>query len=251
MTICASYFPLATLCYTACLAAALLPGRSSRPAIKATLAVGLIVNAIVVGLRFYQAWPMLPMYLGAQALPLALGLLLLVSGPSRRPPLVPAASALWATAVLAALFPKDYYLPFVKSATYLAHLFFVFATLGKACFLASAAWAAGSLGARASGNRDADRFIWWAVLGFGCWTLSMFCGQLWSYMGWSVPVVWDDPAIVTFMATWFFYVCLLHLHLTGSWSRRQRAVFAAAGGPLVILLNFLPDLGPLRIPLSQ
>jgi hypothetical protein len=50
------------------------------------------------------------------------------------------------------------------------------------------------------------------------------------------------------MATWFFYICLLHLHLTGSWSARGRGVYTALGA-LLILLGSLPDLGPFRWPL--
>jgi len=241
-------FLAATAAYSACLAAAFFPGRA-RTLARIALAAGLAANGLAVALRYLQAWPMLPMYLGARALPLALALVLAASRPLRRPPFVPAAATIWVTACLAALFPKDYYLPFVKSASWPAHLFFAFGTAGKACFLASAAWAAAGPAPAKAGSRQSAQVIWWAVTGFGCWTLSMFSGELWSYRGWGVPVVWEDPAIVTFMATWFFYVCLLHLHLTGTWSPRLRTVFAAAGGPLVLLLNFLPDLGPLRLPL--
>jgi ABC-type transport system involved in cytochrome c biogenesis permease subunit len=89
----------------------------------------------------------------------------------------------------------------------------------------------------------------WTVWGFAFWTLSMFTGELWSYLGWGTPVVWDDPAITTTMATWFFYICLLHLHLTGSWTARSRGVYTAAGALVVLVLNCVPELGPFRFPL--
>jgi hypothetical protein len=51
------------------------------------------------------------------------------------------------------------------------------------------------------------------------------------------------------MATWFFYICLLHLHLTGSWSARSRGIYTAAGAIVIVALGSLPDLGPCRWPL--
>jgi hypothetical protein len=50
------------------------------------------------------------------------------------------------------------------------------------------------------------------------------------------------------MATWFFYIGLLHLHLTRTWGPRGRAVFAAMGGAGVLALNCVPDFGPFRPP---
>ena len=143
-------------------------------------------------------------------------------------------------ALAAVCFPKDFYLPFPQSKTLFAHLFFLFGVIGKSCFFVSAARAA-------AGETDADSFRW-AVRGFAFWTISMFCGGLWSYLGWGTPVVWEDPAIVVAMAVWFFYVCFLHLHLTGGWTPRRRRVFAAAGGWAVLALHAIPDLGPFRNP---
>jgi ABC-type transport system involved in cytochrome c biogenesis permease subunit len=88
----------------------------------------------------------------------------------------------------------------------------------------------------------------WSVWGFAFWTLSMFSGELWSYLGWGTPVVWDDPAITTVMATWFYYAYLLHLHLTGSWDIRSRTIYAAVGAVVVLSLNCLPEWGPFRWP---
>ena len=79
----------------------------------------------------------------------------------------------------------------------------------------------------------------------------MFTGEMWSYLGWGTPVVWEDPAITTTMATWFFYICLLHLHLTGSWTTRSRGIYAAAGALVIFVLNCVPELGPFRWPFQS
>lgn len=212
-------------------------------------------NFAVVAWRYWQAWPMLPMYLGPVTLPLALTLLLCADGQAAGEPVV--GRFLVGVAALLALmgvcFPKDFYLPFLKSATPLAHLFLVFGTIARACFLCAAAWALAGLLPNRAGFRSASnhfqRAMRWTVWGFGLATLSMFAGELWSYLGWGTPVVWDEPAITIAMATWFFYICLLHLHLTGSWSARSRGIYTATGAVVIIALNSLPDLGPFRWPL--
>lgn len=60
-------------------------------------------------------------------------------------------------------------------------------------------------------------------LGLRVLTLSLFSGEVWSYSGWGVPMVWEDPTTLTAIGTWLFYVGAIHLHLGGLWSRRMRA----------------------------
>lgn len=221
------------------------------------LCTALVANAAAVLYRYQQAWPMLPMYLGPAAIPLCLGCLLLIlrQREGKGSSVVRIILVLMVTvAVSTVLFPKDYYLPFVKSGTLWAHFFFLFGVLGKGCFLVGAAYAMAALSRgrhRTSASFQAKyrQVMRWTVWGFAFWTLSMFTGEIWSYRGWGTPVVWEDPAITTTMATWFFYICLLHLHLTGSWTVRSRGVFAAAGAGVIFVLNCIPELGPFRWPL--
>lgn len=218
-----------------------------------------LINSLVVVLRYHQAWPMLPMHLGAMALPLCLGLLypLAASGcePVQQRMVERTLLGVMVLLVLLGLcFPKDFYLPFLKSKTLLAHGFLWFGLAGKACFVLSAIWALAALAA----HRQADakqrltlalqRSLGWAVWGFALWTLSMFSGELWSYLGWGTPVVWEDPALTLTMATWFFYACSLHLHLTRSWGPIARACYVSLGGLTILALTCLPDLGPFRTP---
>jgi len=233
---------IATLLYGLSLAADAVLGRR---ATQVVLMSALAANGAAAGMRYWMAWPMMPMYLGSAALPLCLGLLALFHGRDGDGP-GPRRLILGITAVLAlaaVLFPKDFYLPFVKSNTLLAHLFLLFGVAGKGCFLAGAARAL------ARPSMAAAPAMAYPIWGFAFWTLSMFFGELWSYRGWGTPVVWDDAVIATTMATWFFYVGALHLHLTGTWTVRGRNGVIASGAAVVFLFNCLPDLGPFRWPL--
>ena len=125
---------------------------------------------------------------------------------------------------------------------------------GKSCFIICAAYALTSL---LKGNQiiaeqpkanDTSNYFFWGAIGYALWTVSMFCGELWCYLGWGTPLVWDDAALLTTMAVWFYYTCFLHLQLTHSWSVRARAWYATAGAPLIFIFNYIPDLGPFRTP---
>lgn len=220
---------------------------------------GMMANALSVGMRYWQAWPMAPMHLGAAALPLCVavagGLALPESANSplrtERRCLILVVCLLTVTAVV---FPKDFYLPFIKSNTVFSHFFLIFGVIGKACFTVAAAnafvllWEKRIKLRNLHPGRGESGFVRWVVLGFAFWTFSMFSGELWSYMGWGTPVVWDDPAVAAAMGAWFFYICFLHLHLTGTWNLQMKTRFAAYGGLVVLVLNLHPDLGPARWP---
>jgi ABC-type uncharacterized transport system permease subunit len=256
-------FNIATCLYGLSLGSAFL-SNSRRSTIFVFLCPALIANAAAVLLRYQQAWPMLPMYLGPVALPLFLGcLIFLIREHGRVGALIRriVLAQVLMISLAALLFPKDYYLPFVKSQTIWAHLFFLFGAAGKGCLLISAAWAMASLSGKNRIKSPTPRAEYripntahrqtmrWTVWGFVLWTLAMFTGEMWSYLGWGTPVVWEDPAITTTMATWFFYICLLHLHLSGSWTARSRGVYAAAGALVIFVLNCIPELGPFRWPM--
>jgi hypothetical protein len=241
-------FKIAAAFYGLSLLSAFLFGRR-REMVWLFLFPAMLANALTVVLRYRLAWPMLPMHLGPVALPFVLGFLMVFNRQENDDGVMVRRTLLALTVVIAlsaVCFPKDFYLPFLKSQTALAHLFFWLGVAGKGCFLFAAAWALAGL------RRPLYPFLLslrWTVWGFALWTFSMFSGELWSYLGWGTPVVWDDPAITTTMATWFFYVCLLHLHLTGTWTARGRGAYAAAGALVILGLNGIPDLGPFRWPL--
>jgi hypothetical protein len=222
------------------------------------LIAAILVNGLVVFLRYNQAWPMLPMHLAPVALPLCLALLYPMAARANDHDQHRSVVRRYLLGlnlffiILALCFPKDFYLPFLKSKSLFAHAFLLFSVLGKGCFVVCGIWAAVALGqdrAKAEKRETTtamSRSLLFAAWGFVLWTLAMFSGEIWCYIGWGAPVVWEDAAITTTMAAWFFYACYLHLHFSRAWSQMSRAILASGGGFAVLILTCLPDFGPFR-----
>ncbi len=224
------------------------------------LGYGLMTLALLAGtgalaMRVYHAWPMLPMYLGLPGLVSGLTFIWLAQGYGIRDGARLNEGMLLLTVILGLdllllLFPKDFYMPFIRSVTIWSHISLWTAVAAKAMLLMASVRASAYLLAANPDKaaRPLATSMGWALWGFVLLTLSMFSGEVWSYLGWGTPVVWHDPAITTVMALWFYWVCLLHLHYTSSWKNKSRAWFMVGGGLLLIGLGCHPDLGPLRLP---
>lgn len=212
-----------------------------------------LAGGVYAGLRYWMTWPMTPMFAsGVLFAPLLVPLGALALRHTEDPACtVVIHRALIGSGlivvVLGVCFPKDFYLPIIKTASPYAHGVLLFGALGRACLLLCAAWGIAVLsGCAAASSRLFQALTW----GFGCWTLSLFSGEVWSYSGWGVPVVWEDPSTLTAIATWFFGVGLIHLYLVGLFSPRIRAALAVLVGVLVLTFNGGPDLGPFRNPFT-
>ncbi|MDR2786928.1 MAG: cytochrome c biogenesis protein [Candidatus Accumulibacter sp.] len=231
---------------------ALALSRAWRGFSRWTLVPATICGLAYLALRYWGSWPMTPMYLGTVGLPPLLAALGFAhAGDSPETRFVRAGCAILALALgLASLFfPKDFYLPFLKTASLFSHAYLIFTRAAKSALLFSGLWSAACL---SGGRQDpsSQRRAWnWLAGGFGLWTLAMFSGEIWSYRGWGVPVVWEDATIIAFTATWFYYIGLLHLHLTRRWPTRARHWASVAGVLLILALNCSNDLGPFRPPL--
>ena len=226
-----------------------LKGKAGAVASAVLFRTAVILSLVYIGWRYWTAWPMTPMYMGTVALPSVLAIAAWMS--SRSVPETQRAFVLrralcicFLTGAASILFPKDFYLPFLKTTSVFSHLHLLFTVLGKAALLLAGLWAWAGL--RDGGRTAHLKFQNWLMWGFALWTLCMFSGEIWSYQGWGIPVVWDDAVIVCFMATWFYYIGLLHLHLTRSWSARNRGLAAIVGIGVILILNCYPDLGPYR-----
>lgn len=203
-------------------------------------------------MRYAASWPMTPTFLATAGFPPFLAAFAWASqcraAPAAAATLSRAAIGCgFAVVALTIACPKDFYLPIIKTTSPFAHLLLVFGMLGRAALFVAGCW--GIAGLRGVETAMPKMFRW-LVWGFGLWTLSLFSGEVWSYSGWGVPMVWEDASTITALATWFYYVGLVHLHLTGTWSPRRRLTAAALGIPLILLLNGGPDLGPFRDPLE-
>ena len=82
--------------------------------------------------------------------------------------------------------------------------------------------------------------------GFALWTPAMFCGELWSWLGWGTAVVWEDPALLLMMAAWFLAVAALHPHFSRTLGLKARAAWTAGCGLGILVLGLLADFGPFR-----
>jgi len=226
--------------------------------------IGLFANFLSAASRYYFSWPLMPMYQRPFFLPLFIGILSLNTIWHRQAEWRLLVSAVCFLSLTAAFFPKDFYLPFLESRTIFSHLFFLPGIVGMACFIIAGIHAiihirlycAKSDGQAQELKKSENRVVsgnksWvsrWIVWGFAFWTISMFSGEIWSYLGWGSPVVWDDAAILTAMGTWFYYACFLHLHLQKMWDSKRRAYAAVFGVVLTLVFNFYPDLGKFQLP---
>ncbi|WP_449246405.1 hypothetical protein [Desulfarculus baarsii] len=225
--------------------------RAKGPAVG-LLALGLAANLASIGLKLYLSWPMQAPFQEPFWLPAALALLTL--GLWRRGHaslLAPLCALIAVLAGWAAIWPKDFYLPFPRSNTIVAHIFLPLSAAGKACFYAAGLAAMPHLAGRRAAPAEIEngrtlfgRLIVW---GFVLFTLSLFLAEAWSYLGWASPVIWNNATMTSTMAVWFYYGCFLHLHLLRMWPLGRRAWLALAGLPLLIVFTFLPETGGLRL----
>lgn len=217
-----------------------------------SLGLALVVNLASISLKLYLSWPMQSPFQEPFWLPVALGLLALGAYLRGRPAL--GKTLVVVTGVLtmiAALFPNDYYLPFPRSNTVVAHIFLPMSVAGKACFYAAGAAAAMFLyRGRETTEQDRGRPLFgrFMVWGFVIFTLSLFLAEIWSYLGWASPVIWNNATMTSTMAVWFYYGCFLHLSLLRTWTARRRAWFAVAGVPLLVVFTLLPETGGFKWP---
>ena len=249
-------YQLAALSYLGAFVLLLLPSKRQL-CIRFVLLFAVLANLVTVVVRYIQSWPMLPMHLSPVGISLCAGALILwfswKTAPEDRVVHRIILGVLFLLMLATIFYPKDFYLPFLKSKTLLSHCFLWFSIFAKSCCLMSAAWALVAWPLQSKGGHGLrpsialQHSLRWAALGFCLWTLSMFCGELWCYLGWGTPVVWEDPALTLTMAGWFFYACVLHLHLTKAWNQTARAAFIGCGGLLVLGISCLPDFGPFRL----
>ncbi|SMC38928.1 Cytochrome C assembly protein [Desulfocicer vacuolatum DSM 3385] len=239
-----SSFLAATLCYITSLAFML-----RRHIVGATflLSVGCFCNALSLGVRYYTSFPLLPLYQGAYFVPCILGVCCIkpVFSRSGHPVHLLTISLL---AVTALFFPNDYYLPFLQFKTLFSHLFFLFGVVGKAMFFMSGIWAVMIL-IKSDDSGNIKKMSTTTMWGFFFWTLSIFSGAMWSYLGWGSPVIWDDPLLSTTMAVWLYYTLFLHLHLIPALYRPvPRSVLALLGSVTMFVSTCVPELGIFRCP---
>ncbi len=214
----------------------------SRPALCCMVS-GLLCNLHLFTERYCTAWPMLPMHLGLAGVSLMLAVITLCCW--RQQERLPLLLLLLFLSLSALFFPKDFYLPLLRSISPWAHLFFVSGIFARSLFLfagvrAVVVW-------RRQDSAPALHAVTGVVVcGYLLLTLSMFSGEIWSYLGWGTPIVWHDAAITALIAIWFYWSCFLHLHYLRGWQPAKRVAVLVCGCLLTLLCTVLPDAGPFR-----
>lgn len=204
------------------------------------MSVGLFANLWLFIGRYTAALPFMPLHIGLIGISLLLACVQVFFRNKEKSTPLPLLLLLLALCNL--LYPKDFYLPFIRSQSLFAHAFLLFGIGAKALLILAAVSAVGIfLRGEAVVLSAATRLV---SFGYFLLILSMFTGEIWSYLGWGTPVVWHDAAITTVIALWFYWSCFLHLHYIRAWSTRWQGAFLAAGGVLTFLVSVLPDLGP-------
>lgn len=235
-------FQVAVLLYTLALFCSTLKQNKLTGAV---FGLALLSNGFSLVLRYWSMFPMLPLFQGPFFIPFAVGV---IGFPSFYRNaygrlLIGMTSGLAWTAFL---FPNDFYLPLLQFKTPLSHGLFIFGIIGKAFFLLAGKSALLFIVNRKEtiGKEMNSALLW----GFFFWTLSVFSGAAWSWLGWGSPLVWDDPVIAVSMATWLIYAIILHFHLTYFSSTRAKALITSVGAVWVICLGVFSELGPFRLP---
>ncbi len=216
--------------------------------VKYIFFAGLLCNFISLGLRYWICFPMLPLYQGAFFLPFIVGIIGIYYHVFRSN-ILPGFFLVNVLAWSACLFPNDFYLPFLQFKTCFAHGFFLLGVIGKSMFLLGGCVAAQVIFSKEKEDIEAiktmGKIVSW---GFIFWTLSVFAGAAWSWLGWGSPVIWDDPLMATTMATWLLYSLLLHLHLFTFSNIKVRAWCFLGSGFFVFFFNCVTELGQFKLP---
>lgn len=232
-----------------------------RNQLAATVCVvfGLGANLSIVMSQYVKALPMMPMHIGIAGISSFLTIIWVCSYGSiknakktgnhlERLILLGIILSIFTVTIL---FPKDFYIPFLRSNTIWSHVFLLSGIFAKGCLIHGGVKAFISLQSNRTRNDKKSYYASatnWIVYGYGLLSVSLFSGELWSYLGWGTPVVWHDAALTTVLALWLYWSCFLHLLFISSWSKRQRSGTVVTGAALVLIFSCHPDMGPFRLP---
>ncbi|PHR28448.1 MAG: hypothetical protein COA36_06100 [Desulfotalea sp.] len=223
------------------------------------IGIGTAINFAVVLDRYNGAWPMMPMHFGIAGLSVVLSFIWICNYGTinrqnglRQQPESPILLGIIVLVVAATVFfPKDFYVPFLRSNVIWSHVFLLAGIVAKSFLVHGGVKAFAALQGTQKKPKIAALFnsaTNWIVYGYGLLTVSLFSGELWCYLGWGTPVVWHDAALTTVLSLWLYWTCFLHLLFIRSWSQKQRSRFVVAGAVLVLFFACHPDMGPFRLP---
>lgn len=243
-----NFFLSGCLLYLPAAVAGLAGWRTLRNLFFLSAVLFILLSAVV---RFYYHWPLMCLFQEPYLISLFVALVavyLYAKKDKASGIAVGVFSA--ALSVFTFLFPGDIYISFVKTNSWWAYLFSVSSSLSRAAYLSSGIVALMFLWQKNFTGNDAAMTLKkyglvrnLIIAGFAFHSLSMFCGALWSYVGWGAPIQWESRLFLGMIGVWFYYSFFLHLHLESGASRKTLLYAAFAGGIFAFVFTFLPDTG--------
>lgn len=232
-----SYSMGITLAMGMYLAASFLYVRGRRRAASGFLATGIACNlsALVIRGHIGAHWYPDQMVMEDALLPAILAAIMLAldrrpaGGAHPRAALIPLA----ACALLMLLAPKDQAVPFLRSQTLWAPLFFLTETFSVALFMLAVVLA----GAHLAPGRTPPTYMPFMVWGFIAFTICQIVGGIWAYVGWSSPFSWSDRHLAS-AAVWCLAAAVLHADTAGIQPRTKAACTALLIVPVAYLSLF-------------
>jgi len=218
------------------IAAVIVYGLGRHRTAKAGLSAGIALNLAALLARGYigGGWYIDQMVMEDALLPAGLAFMALYLARSEdrdrpRIMLIPLA----ACALLMLLAPKDPAVPFLRSQTLWAPLFFLTETISVVLFITASALAVADLVAGRT-TLSPRPFILWGFIAF---TICQIVGGVWAYVGWSYPFSWSDRHLAS-AAVWCLAAALLHADFAGISSRTKTWCAALMLIPVIYLSLF-------------
>ncbi len=150
---------------------------------------------------------------------------------------------LLAASLFAAYYPKGIIPPTPKKITVWAALFFAPEVLAHSLFYAGA-WFAWRQRKAESGDGFYHTLIIW---GFLIYSVAQVTGAVWAYEGWGTTFRWGTRHLFS-AVLWCFYALYIHLRYLRDWTAARRALYAASGGAVTLLITTVANLHEMVFP---
>lgn len=145
--------------------------------------------------------------------------------------------------LFAVYYPKGIIPPTPNKITLWADAFFLTESMAHACFYCGALFAVYSF-RKCDNDEILHSFLIW---GFVMYSIAQVTGAIWCYYGWGNTFRWGSRHMNS-AAIWLFYAAYLHLRYLSGWNSSKKAIFALAGGVIVLILSFANYLHEMTFP---
>ncbi len=212
--------------------------------------LGIFINLISVSICLYHSLPLVPVFQKSPFIPLVFAIvsIFFTKKEDRNILTLYITGTVCFLSILYSLFPKDYYLPFLQTKTVFAFLFFICAIIGINFYLLAGIMSLKKLISKDLidlGQSTINKAIIWGIF---FQTISMFSGEIWSYIISGSPIVFKDASVLAYTSIWFYYIGFLHLYLLKKINIYQKNIFLITGIVIVFLFFLYPETGPFTIP---